>query len=269
MSYAGTVKFINESKNQAIVVQAKVIPNIPTTATIGLGDGISNQFFGSLVPKIQTSTTTFSTNGVGATATVSSTGVISGASINGAGLNFINTTSGACAVCFAGTPGAASYITGTVNMAAGIDLSDGPYIMTIVVDGKTYLDINFGDDATTQLADIVAQINRIVAKDVAFITSTGFLTIKGTTAGVGRNVVCTGSAAVAFGVDGTATSSTNPTGAIPQNNTIVHVAYQRTSADDTSDTFTFVRGDMSSVSVGDTILYDFASTDDSSTIVLA
>lgn len=261
-NYRGTIRFINESKNVAIVNQENVSANFPETAIIGIGDGIGAQFFGTLTPVVEYGDVVFKVDETAKTASVNSSGVISGADIDSGGINQINLTTGACAICFSGTPGTPSYITGSVDLSSGINLSDGPYTMTIAIDGKTYYNINFGESATTSLEDICNKINELVGYSVASNDGSGHLYLEGTSAKAREDIVCTGNAATTFGVDGASTPAASPSGAIPAKGDVVSVAYETTYADITSSVFTIVKGDFSSVAVNDTINYSFSYTVD-------
>lgn len=258
--YQGQIKFINESKNVALVTQESVTENVPTSAVIGIGDGVSSQFFGTIMPKVELSDVAILVNEATKTVSVSNAGVLSGADINSGGINQINAITGACAVCFSGTAGTPSSITGSVDLSSGIDFSDGPYQLTLVVDGKTYTNITF-DQASTSLDDICIKINSIVKYDVAF-NAAGYLKITGATAKLGEDVECTGDAAVAMGIDGTASSASDPTGAFPAKNSVVKINAQSTYSDVASSTYTMVKGDFSAVSVGDSIYYSFTYSKD-------
>ena len=264
MTYRGTIRFINEQKNVAVVDQDMISERVAFQSILGKGNGIANQFFGSIKPFVITSSGVFSVNDVAITASVSSAGVISGAGINSAGVNYLNASTGACAICISGTPGTPSTITGTVNLINGIDLSQDAYPITIVIDGNTYLDIELGYTNYTNAQCICNDINKIIKNDVATLhTSTGISKLKltGVTAKTGQNIVCTGPGATALGITGTSVSAANPVGAMPLKGQTVSINCLSNYANDDTSLFTYIKGDFSAVSVGDSIAYTYDLTE--------
>lgn len=265
--YSGIVNFVNEQKNVAIVTQDEILAAYPTSAIIGIGNGVQSQFFGELLPRVNYAALAFTNNGTAVAAHSSSTGVITGADV-GTGINSLNVNTGAVALKFTGAAGTVSKLVGTVDTTASstgyLDLSQGPYSLTLVIDGKTYFNIVFSNDSPSKPEDLIERINTVVGYNVA-TTSSGHIILTSTTAKVGQNIVCTGDFATLTGLTGAASSSTNPTGKVPAVNAIILASATSDYSNATSEVHTLVKGDFASASVGDKIYFDYVYTTDPNT----